>query len=59
MVLYPIPVLIALAGWVFIVLTSGVEYIVISFLLLAAGVGAYLWRAKRLAEWPFEAGSTI
>jgi amino acid transporter len=59
MVLYPIPVLIALAGWVFIVLTSGVEYIVISFLLLVAGVGAYLWRAKRLAEWPFEAGSTI
>ena len=54
MFLYPVPVLIALAGWMFIVLTSGVEYILISLLLLAGGVGAYLWRAKRLAEWPFE-----
>jgi amino acid transporter len=57
--LYPIPVLIALAGWMFIVLTSGIEYILISLLLLAGGVGAYLWRAKRMAEWPFQAGSTI
>jgi amino acid transporter len=52
--LYPVPSLIALAGWLFVVLTSGVVYILISLLLLAGGVGAYLWRAKRLAEWPFE-----
>jgi hypothetical protein len=65
--LYPIPVLIALVGWMFIVLTSGIQYILISLLLLAGGVGAYLWRAKRLKEWPFEgppesgydSGSTI
>jgi hypothetical protein len=57
--LYPIPVLIALAGWMFIVLTSGIEYILISLLLLAGGVGAYMWRAKRQGEWPFQAGSTI
>jgi hypothetical protein len=43
----------------FIVLTSGIEYILISLLLLAGGVGAYMWRAKRQGEWPFQAGSTI
>jgi amino acid transporter len=57
--LYPVPSLIALAGWMFIVLTSGLIYILISVLLLSGGVGAYLWRAKRLSEWPFQAGSTI
>jgi amino acid transporter len=59
MLLYPLPSVIALAGWIFIVLTSGVVYILISLLLLTAGVGAYLWRARHLAEWPFQAGSTI
>jgi amino acid transporter len=57
--LYPVPSLIALAGWLFVVLTSGVVYILISLLLLAGGVGAYMWRAKRLAEWPFQGGITI
>jgi amino acid transporter len=57
--LYPVPSLIAMAGWLFVVLTSGVLYISISLLLLAVGVAAYLWRAKRLAEWPFQASSTI
>jgi amino acid transporter len=55
--LYPFPSLIALAGWLFIVLTSGLIYILISVLLLGGGVGAYLWRAKRLSEWPFPAGT--
>jgi len=57
--LYPVPSLIALSGWVFIVLTSGLIYILISVLLLGGGVGAYLWRAKRLSEWPFQSGITI
>jgi amino acid transporter len=57
--LYPVPSLIALAGWAFIVLTSGLIYILISVLLLGGGIGAYLWRAKRLSEWPFQSGITI
>jgi amino acid transporter len=57
--LYPVPSLIALSGWLFIVLTSGLIYILISVLLLGGGVGAYLWRAKRLSEWPFQSGITI
>ena len=55
--LYPLPSLIALAGWLFIVLTSGLIYILISVLLLGGGVGAYLWRARRFSEWPFQAGT--
>ena len=53
--LYPLPSLIALAGWVFIVATSGPRYIIAGLGLLAAGVGAYLWRAQRSREWPFGA----
>jgi amino acid transporter len=51
--LYPVPSLIAFAGWIFVVSTSGWLYILIGLALLAAGVGAYLWRAKRLGDWPF------
>ena len=53
MPLYPLPVIVALAGWLFILVSSGGVYIACGFLLLAFGVAAYLWRAKRLAEWPF------
>jgi amino acid transporter len=53
--LYPVPALVALAGWVFLLLTSG-------WLLIAAGVGTLVlgvvcflvwsWRSRR---WPFPA----
>ena len=55
MPLYPIPALIALAGWTYIVATSGGKYIVISLLLIATGTTAYLFRAYRSSEWPFGA----
>jgi amino acid transporter len=51
--LYPVPSLIAFAGWIFVVSTSGLFYILIGLALLAAGIGAYLWRAKRASDWPF------
>jgi len=53
MPLYPLPVLIALAGWLYILLSSEKEYVLIGFALLVFGIGAYLWRARRLQEWPF------
>jgi amino acid transporter len=52
--LYPVPILIALVGWTSVVVASGLEYFVVGLVLLLLGVGAYLWRAKRSAEWPFE-----
>jgi amino acid transporter len=54
MPLYPLPVLIALAGWIFIFVTSGKWYILSAFGLVIVGVGSYLFRAHSLKMWPFE-----
>ncbi|HTA68624.1 MAG TPA: amino acid permease [Bryobacteraceae bacterium] len=51
--LYPIPAVVALAGWLFILVASGLLYILAGLLLMAAGILAYLWRARRRGEWPF------
>jgi basic amino acid/polyamine antiporter, APA family len=43
--LYPLPSIIAFAGWAYIFLTSGWNFAAFGVLTLAAGVGAYkLWR---------------
>lgn len=55
MPLYPIPALIALAGWIYIVVTSGGRYILLSLLLIATGAVAYFFRAYRSSAWPFGA----
>jgi amino acid transporter len=51
--LYPLPSLIALAGWTYIVATNGAAYIAIGLGLLGVGIAAYLWRARKAAEWPY------
>lgn len=53
MPLYPIPAVIALAGWIFILVSSGGVYVLSGFALLAFGVLAYLWRARANMQWPF------
>ena len=53
MPLYPLPVLVALAGWLYILGSSGAVYVLIGLAMLAFGIAAYLWRAKSLAEWPW------
>lgn len=53
MPLYPIPALVALAGWLFILFESGGIYILSGFALLVFGIAAYLWRARRIAAWPW------
>ena len=55
MSLYPIPAIVALGGWAFILIASGLVYIFAGLALMAAGILAYLWRARRLSEWPFAA----
>jgi glucose dehydrogenase len=44
---------VAAAGWLAILVSSGLPYIAAGVALLAAGVAAFLWRARRAAEWPF------
>jgi amino acid transporter len=58
MPLYPLTSVIALLGWLYILIASGAVYIGAGFGLLAFGIAAYLWRAKRTGEWPFEAAAT-
>jgi len=52
--LYPLPSLVAMAGWIFIISTSGWKYIATGAAVIVAGVAAYLWRARGTGEWPFE-----
>jgi hypothetical protein len=52
--LYPLPSVVALGGWIFVITTSGWRYLATGGCVIAAGVAAYLWRARRAGEWPFE-----
>ncbi|MGH9842466.1 MAG: APC family permease [Blastocatellia bacterium] len=51
--LYPLPSLIALAGWIYILGTNGWKFILLGVGLMALGSAAYLWQAYVKAEWPF------
>src|SRR5205823_908483 len=51
--LYPLPSIIAFVGWVYILGTNGVRFILLGVGLMAAGIGAYLWHAYDRSEWPF------
>jgi len=53
MPLYPLPALIALAGWTYIVVTSGVRYMAIAGIFLLAGIAVFLFRARKQSAWPF------
>ncbi len=53
--LYPLPNLVALAGWVFVFSTSGATVILFGVATLLAGVAAFgLW-TWRTSQWPFAA----
>ena len=54
---YPVPALVALAGWIFILGTSGAIYVLSGFALVALGIVAYLMRARHACEWPWERGA--
>ena len=52
--LYPVPAIVALAGWTFLLLTSGWFLIALGLGTLALGVVCFLvwsWRSRR---WPFQ-----
>lgn len=50
---YPVTSVIAFAGWAFILAASGLKFILWGIALITVGIGAYLWRARLQAEWPF------
>lgn len=52
---FPIPALIALAGWSYIVVSSGWKYSLIALLLLSLGIAGFLLHSRKVREWPFKA----
>jgi len=53
MYLYPLPAIVALAGWVFIFYESETRFIVSGLLTVTAAAIAYFVRAYTRREWPF------
>jgi amino acid transporter len=51
--LYPLPVAVALAGWLFIFATTGVRVVLFGLGVLAAGVLCFLAWSARIRQWPF------
>lgn len=53
--LYPIPALLALLGFVYILISrrNFEREVIFATLLIVVGTGAYLWRARKRREWPF------
>lgn len=51
---YPVPVLVAIAGWLAIFASTGSTPMLASLAAAAAGIVVYLLRARYLRQWPFE-----
>jgi amino acid transporter len=57
MPLYPLPPLIAMAGFAFVLVnrSHALEGLAVAMGIALSGTAIYLWRASRLGQWPFEA----
>jgi len=53
MPLYPLPVWIAIAGWLAIFISTGWKFALTGALVMVLGTGVFLLRARHLQEWPF------
>ena len=51
--LYPLPCVVALAGWLFVYATTGRLFIAIGAGTLIAGFVVFLIWAKRVGSWPY------
>ncbi|MEA2719685.1 MAG: beta-galactosidase, partial [Candidatus Eremiobacteraeota bacterium] len=56
--LYPLPPLIALAGWLFLFWSTGAVAIAFGLITLAVGASVFLVRARIVRSWPF-ASATV
>jgi amino acid transporter len=59
MPLYPFTSIVAFLGWLYILIASGVPYILSGLGLALLGVLAYLWRARSQREWPFASAEVL
>lgn len=56
---YPLPAVVALAGWSYIVLSSKMLYVFIGIAMSVLGAAVYLLQASKRQEWPFHANEQI
>jgi amino acid transporter len=54
MPLFPLPALIALAGWIYVTATSKPRHLLIGGAMLVAGAIVFLAQARRQGRWPFQ-----
>ena len=56
--LYPVPALLSMAGFIFVLVSRKdfLKEVRYGTLLLLVGVAVYMWRAARLRQWPFAEG---
>ena len=57
--LYPVPIVVAGAGWLFIFSTTGGRVMLFGLGVLGLGVLAFLAWSRRLQQWPFRAAPTL
>lgn len=57
--LYPLPSVVALAGWLFAFATSGKQVILFGLYTLLAGVGGFFWWSWQTKGWPFVRATEI
>jgi 4-amino-4-deoxy-L-arabinose transferase-like glycosyltransferase len=51
--LYPLPAIVALAGWIYVAATPEQrQYLGTALILLLLGIGAFLLRARAVNSWP-------
>lgn len=53
MPLYPLPIVVSVVGWLYLVATSGWPSIVTAVLAVVVGTLIFLWQARRTRSWPF------
>lgn len=51
--LYPLPGVISIAGWIYVLVTAAPRSLLFAFAVLAVGSVAYFVRARERGEWPY------
>jgi fructoselysine transporter len=54
MLFYPVPVILAIAGWIAIFISTGRNPMLSSLAAMVAGILVYLIRARVTRQWPFQ-----
>jgi amino acid transporter len=54
MLFYPVPVILAIAGWIAIFISTGRNPMLASLAAMVAGILVYLIRARMAGQWPFQ-----